>query len=467
MNTAKTNIKDTSQAANDLYSFISRNKQKILDGSVVSFVLPVNKINLIEKLNLIEDNYEEFFFSEKFEEGYSFAALNCLIELAPNENDILSLEHDISKLKSQLVSNWSDYNLNNIPIISGGIKFNSKKSSDEWKDFRTIHFFIPQIIIFQKEDETFLIYNYQANSKIDFKNILNDFTQSVSAIFNLDTEETVKKNIANQTNGEIKDYKSLWNTIITEAKKKLNRELKKIVLSRKIELLVKDDLDWTQMFRELETSFSNCYLFMLKSKEAAFFGASPEKFLSVRDDKIEIDALAGSAPGNSIDVESELLNKKNIKEHKYVIDFISEAISEYAHEIRVDRSPQIKKLKNVQHLYTKINAKLNEDRNVLSLIDSMFPTPAVCGLPKQIARETINEIEKFDRGLFSGLIGWIDINFNCEFAVSIRSALYKKGEIHLYAGAGIVEESIPEEEYDETEMKFNTIINLFNEQNKG
>ena len=467
MNSAKTKYTDASQAANDLYSFISRNEQNILDGSVVSFVLPVNNINLIAKLNLINDNYDEFFFFEKFDEDYSFTTLNCLIELSPNEKDILSLENDISKIKSQLVSNWSDYDINNIPIISGGIKFDSEKSSDEWQDFRTIHFFVPQIIILQKENETFLIYNFLANSKINNEDILNNFTQAVSAIFNLDDEATVKKNIAYESNSEINNNKSLWNSIVTEAKKKLNRDLKKIVLSRKIDFLVKDDIDWTQMFRELETSFSNCYLFVLKSNGAVFFGASPEKFLSVHDNNIEIDALAGSAPGDSTDVESELLNKKNIKEHKYVIDFIGEAMSEYAHDIRVDTSPQIKKLKNVQHLYTKINAKLNEDRNVLSLIDSMFPTPAVCGLPKQIARETISEIEKFDRGLFSGLIGWIDINFNCEFAVAIRSALYKKGELHLYAGAGIVEESIPEKEYDETEMKFNTILNLFNEQNKG
>ncbi|MGB5893262.1 MAG: isochorismate synthase [Ignavibacteriaceae bacterium] len=467
MNTAKTKITDAQQAANDLYSFISENEQNIIDGSVVSFVLPVNKINLIAKLSVINDIYDEFFFFEKFDEGYSIAVLNCLIELSSNKKDILSLENDISKLKSQLVSNWSDYNINNIPIVSGGIKFDSEKSSSEWDNFRAIHFFVPQIIILQKEDETFLIYNFLANSKINNENIVINFTQSVSAIFNLDDEGTVKKNIAYESNSEINNNKSLWNSIVTEAKKKLNRDLKKIVLSRKIEFLVKDDIDWTQMFRELETSFSNCYLFMLKSNKAVFFGASPEKFLSVRDNKIEIDALAGSAPRNSTDVESELLNKKNIKEHRYVIDFISQAMSEYAHDIRVDTCPQIKKLKNVQHLYTKINAKLNEDRNVLSLIDSMFPTPAVCGLPKQIAHETINEIEKFDRGLFSGLIGWIDINFNCEFAVAIRSALYKKGELHLYAGAGIVEESVPEEEYIETEMKFNTILSLFHEQNKG
>jgi len=467
LNTAKTKFTDASQAANDLYSFISKYEQNILDGSVVSFILPVNNINLIAKLNLINDNYDEFFFFEKFDEGYSFAALNCLIELSSNKKDILSLEHDISKLKSQLVSNWSDYNINNIPIVSGGIKFDSAKSSEEWNNFRTIHFFVPQIIILQKDDETFLIYNFQANSKINIDDIVIDFTQSVSAILNLHAEVTAKKNIIYESNGEINNNEALWNTIVTEAKKKLDHDLKKIVLSRRIELLVKDEIDWTQMFLELETTFSNCYLFLVKSNEAAFFGASPEKFLSIRDNNIEIDALAGSASGDSTDIESELLNKKNIKEHKYVIDFISEAISEYAHDIRIDTSPHIKKLKNVQHLYTKINAKLNEDRNVLSLIDSMFPTPAVCGLPKQIARDTINEIEKFDRGLFSGLVGWIDINFNCEFAVAIRSALYKKGELHLYAGAGIVEESIPEEEYVETEMKFNTILNLFHEQNKG
>jgi len=468
LNQSKTIISDfTARATENFYSFINKNEQNISDGSVVSFALPVGKINLIAKLNFINDNYNEFLFFEKFDESYSFLALNSLIELSSNKKNILSLEHDISKLKSELVNNWSDYNLNNIPIVSGGIKFNSEKSSGEWNNFRTVHFFVPQVIILQKEDETFLIYNFQANSKIDNENVVINFTKSISALLNLDTEGTVKKNIAYDSIGKINNNKSLWSKEVTDAKKKLNNDLKKVVLSRKIEFLIKDDIDWTQMFSELETTFSNCYLFIVKSNEAAFFGASPEKFLRVRNNNIEIDALAGTASGNCADIESELLNKKNIKEHKYVIDFICEAISEYAHDIRIDISPQIKKLKNVQHLYTKINAKLNEDRNVLSLIDSMFPTPAVCGLPKQTALETINEIEKFDRGLFSGLIGWIDINFNCEFAVAIRSALYKNGELHLYAGAGIVEESIPEEEYIETEMKFNTILNLFHEQNKG
>jgi len=312
LNTAKTKYSDASQAANNLYSFMSKNKHKILDGSVVSFVLPVNKINLTAKLNLISKNYDEFLFFEKFNDSYSFISLNCLIELSSNDKDILSLEHHISKLKSQLVSNWSDYNLNNAPIVSGGIKFDSEKSSEEWSDFRAIHFFVPQIIILQTEDRTFLIYNYQANSNLSNENIVNDFSQSVSEFLDLETEEIVKKNITYESNCEVNNNRSVWNTIVNEAKKKLNHNLKKIVLSRRIKLLIKDEIDWIQMFSELETSFSNCYLFMFKSNKAVFFGASPEKFLSVHDNEIEIDALAGSASGNSTNIESELLNKKNI-----------------------------------------------------------------------------------------------------------------------------------------------------------
>jgi menaquinone-specific isochorismate synthase len=152
-----------------------------------------------------------------------------------------------------------------------------------------------------------------------------------------------------------------------------------------------------------------------------------------------------------------------MKEHKYVIDFIRETLSKFANNINVDINPQIKKLKNVQHLSTKITGELISQEEVLNLIDSLFPTPAVCGFPKQKAFNTIGEIEKFDRGLYSGLIGWIDLKLNCEFTVAIRSALNKNGKLYLYAGAGIVEESIPDEEYEETEMKLNTILNLFDE----
>jgi menaquinone-specific isochorismate synthase len=468
LNHSKPIISDfTDRASEDFHSFINKNEQNISDDSLLSFIYPINNTELIPKLSSINNKYDEFLFFEKFDESYSFIAIDCLIELSQNAQNIQSLEKEISELKYRINNNWSEHNINKIPIITGGIKFDPSKSSQEWSSFRNTHFFVPKMIVFRNKNKTFLVYNYLPKSNPIKENLLDEFTESVSSFLNLESEKQNKTNIAERNESNLVKEKSLWSNLVTEAKKKLDPDFKKIVLSRRIELTTKDELDWTNVFNNLETRFPNCYLFMLKSNGGTFFGASPEKFINVQNDRIEIDALAGSAAGDSKNVEIELLNKKNIKEHKYVIDFIRDAISNYVNDIQTDSNPQIKILKNVQHLYTKISANLTDKQNVLSLIDSMFPTPAVCGLPKKKAIETINKIETFDRGLFSGLIGWIDLEMNCEFAVAIRSALCKNKQLYLYAGAGIVEESIPEEEYIETEMKLNTILNLFDEQNKG
>jgi menaquinone-specific isochorismate synthase len=204
---------------------------------------------------------------------------------------------------------------------------------------------------------------------------------------------------------------------------------------------------------------------MCKSNDAVFFGASPEKFLSVQDKIIDIDAMAGSAAGDSTDVTHELLNKKNLKEHKIVTDFICDTLSNYAKDVVAAEQPLIIKLSDVQHLHTKITAMLQSKEKVLNLIDSLFPTPAVCGIPKNEALKAIRELETHDRGLYSGLIGWINLELNCEFAVAIRSALYKKSKLFLFAGSGIVEESVPEDEFLETELKLKTILKLFDGKN--
>lgn len=468
MNQSKTIISDfTNQAAEDFYLFVNKNEQNISDESLLSFIYPITNTEIIPKINSINNKYDEFLFFEKFDERYSFIAINCLIKLAENAQNIISLEQEVSTLKSRTIHNWSEHNVDKIPIITGGIKFNPSKSSQEWDSFRDVHFFIPQMILLRNGNKYFLVYNHLQKPNQSIKEILDEFIASVFSFLDLENEKQSDQNIAERNGTPSIKEKSLWSDLVTEAKNKLDPNFKKIVLSRRIELAVRNGVDWSNSFRDLEKRFPNCYLFMLKSKRGNFFGASPEKFISVQNGRIEIDALAGSAAGDSLNVETELLNKKNIKEHKYVIDFINDAIANYVSDIHTDSNPQIKKLKNVQHLYTKISANLTDKQNVLSLIDSMFPTPAVCGLPKNKAIETINKIEKFDRGLFSGLIGWIDLEMNCEFAVAIRSALCNSKKLFLYAGAGIVEESIPEEEYIETEMKLNTILNLFDEQNKG
>ena len=319
------------------------------------------------------------------------------------------------------------------------------------------------MIIFNNKDKTYLVYNFQPGLNPDIQTEINKFEDFSSSVLSSNSSTFEKENFTIKPNGNNDGGLQNWKKMVANATDNLNREFKKVVLSRRIIYRAEDEINWEKCFQNLEVEYANCFLFMLKSNGSRFFGASPEKFISINSNEIEIDALAATASENQKDFVSELMTDKNIKEHKLVIEFIKEVLLNYTEKIDINNYPQIKKFKDVRHLYTKIKAEIQSRKNILKLIDSMYPTPAVCGLPKQKAMSSINQLENFDRGLFSGLIGWMDTELDCEFAVAIRSALLKNKKLFVYAGAGIVEDSVPDEEFAETESKLNTILNLFDE----
>jgi len=453
----------SSKAGEDFTAFINKKRDFITAGSIISFAYPLKNIDLINTINTVQEKFPNFIFIKRPQKNYSFIAIDQLINLEFDQIKFTQLEPIITKLNSSLISNWSDYNLETVPFITGGAKFNSKSNSDEWIDFKSFHFFVPGIIFLKDEEKSFVISNHKISPSFDEEKILKEFSEVISFARSLEENRNGKYHSALGASKLLKNNKVQWEDLVNDSLKQLNSEFTKVVLSRRIEVETKNGMDWHTCFEKLESENTNGYLFLFKSKDSAFFGASPEKFLSIHSNKLEIDALAGTSSCESKAVEEELLNDKNLHEHRIVIDFIRNALSGFASKIEIDEQPRIKKLRNVNHLYSKIDAELNSHKDVLKLIDVLFPTPAVCGLPKQRAYQAISELEKFDRGLFSGLIGWIDPFMNCEFTVAIRSALYKNHKLFLYAGAGIVKESNPEEEFFETELKFKTILNLFDE----
>jgi menaquinone-specific isochorismate synthase len=188
----------------------------------------------------------------------------------------------------------------------------------------------------------------------------------------------------------------------------------------------------------------------------------------VSDKKIEIDAVAGSisrSPSGEEDnkLEAELLkSKKDLNEHQYVMYHLTNALKSIGKNITYNEQPSVKKLKNIQHLTTKISAEL-ENVSLMNILKELHPTPAVCGFPKEPALNFIKKNENQKRGLYSGIIGWFNQNGEGEFAVSIRSAVTKGNKLTAYAGSGIVEGSEPDAEFEETEMKLKPILSLFNE----
>ena len=172
------------------------------------------------------------------------------------------------------------------------------------------------------------------------------------------------------------------------------------------------------------------------------------------------EGLAGSTPRGKTATEDAVLehellnNQKELKEHNIVRDVIEENLNEYSLEVIHPTHPSVKKLSNVQHLYTPITARIRDGVSRTEVLKTLHPTPAVGGYPRDKAVAFIKETEDFDRGWYASPVGWINAHGNGEFVVAIRCGLIRKDEVRFFAGCGIVEDSDPEREWEETNLKF-------------
>ena len=141
-----------------------------------------------------------------------------------------------------------------------------------------------------------------------------------------------------------------------------------------------------------------------------------------------------------------------------VVDWISERMAALCNRLSWNEVPYVLRLGNVQHLATSFVGTRVEGYHVLDFVGALHPTPAVGGIPLEPALEMIGKLEEFDRGWYTGPVGWVDGNGNGEFAIAIRCALLRSNEAFLYAGDGIVAGSDPDTEDRETAMKFKPLL---------
>ena len=177
-----------------------------------------------------------------------------------------------------------------------------------------------------------------------------------------------------------------------------------------------------------------------------------------------ISALAGTAArgrGASEDAalaQALLHNDKDLREHRFVLETIAGRLAQLGLKLDYPAQPGLRRLANVQHLHTPVQAVLPDSVRLLTIVGALHPTPAVGGSPAAAAIARIRELEGFSRGLYGGAIGWVNARGGGEFFVGIRSALVDGATARVYAGAGIVAGSAPEKEFAETELKFKAML---------
>lgn len=438
--------------------------------SLISFHFSFNKYNPFERKENFFNNYSSALFVGKPNNNFQFLALGQVHSIQINGKLHFSeIQQELSNICGRLITNSTFNGFKEHPLFMGGIKFEPGKSSELWNDFDDANWFIPEFL-FVKEGETISVcYNVLVNPEEKPENIINTFEEKLEKLNNLFLieNESEEVNISSIKGNDILNKKNWMKTVERAVNKIKEHKLSKVVLSRMISIELSGIPSLNFLLTKLEEKFPECTTFLFKKNKSVFFGATPELLAKFNNSEIEIDALAGSA-SRGIDLDEDyylenliLKNEKNLQEHKYVVDYIKLALDSKSEKIYYSENPSVMKLRNIQHLWTKITAKVKPETNLFSLIEKLHPTPAVCGLPKETSLSLINEFENYDRGMYAGSIGWFNASGFGEFIVSIRSSLLIENKLFAFAGCGIVEESDPESEYDETGLKFNTILSLF------
>ncbi len=249
-------------------------------------------------------------------------------------------------------------------------------------------------------------------------------------------------------------------------------ELKKVVLSRTLELLSQTDIDQPQLLRNLARRNVAGYSFAVDLpppirgvSPRRLIGASPELLLERRGLQVIANPIAGTVPRVGDPHEDRrrgaalLHSAKDRHEHALVVDAVVEALRPYCHRIDCPAEPEVISTATLWHLATRIRAELRDPTvSSIDLARALHPTPAVCGEPRELAAQAIAELESFPRGLFAGMVGWCDASGDGEWAVTIRCAEVEAGRARLYAGAGIVPSSNPLLEVTETAAKFRAML---------
>jgi salicylate biosynthesis isochorismate synthase/menaquinone-specific isochorismate synthase len=241
-------------------------------------------------------------------------------------------------------------------------------------------------------------------------------------------------------------------------------EFEKLVIARELEVEADSEYDPGVIAARLRDRFPECLAFAIVNGDRTYIGATPELLLRREGRRVSTMALAGSAR-RGLDPASDqrfgnalLASAKDREEHSIVVRRIERTLGRVSAWVASGREPELVRVKNIQHLATPIRAQLVEPRPALELAGRMHPTPAVGGEPWPQAAAAIKELEGFDRGWYTGCIGWTNALEDGELFVGLRCGLVEGRHVRLFAGAGIVAASDPEAELAETETKLEAML---------
>ena len=343
--------------------------------------------------------------------------------------------------------------------VFGGCRFDAAShNSSDWADFPDEYFFVPKAEIIRSGGRTTLAVNLSDN-----ETDLSDVSNWIERLG--DAGAAPRPGVL--TRWDQPNFTG-WAEAVDRALQEFQSgPLEKVVLARKSCLELTETITPFALVEILAGGAPACFHFCLQptANSGAFLGASPELLFRREGGRLESEAVAGTRPRSLDTVEDERLESQLLKmskeqlEHRLVVDSLETTFRELCADFSQDTAPSVLKLSRVQHLRTAFSGQLNDGVGDDAILRAFHPTPATCGSPCAAAAQFIAVNEPFDRGWYAGPVGFVSRD-EAEFAVAIRSMLWLGRKTHVYAGAGIVDGSESEREWNELEDKIAGVLHL-------
>ena len=362
------------------------------------------------------------------------------------------------------------------PLLIGGFGFTGEVPVDAaWAPFGAASLSVPELLLLQTPGGTWLTASFLdpggagASEPDRLARLWDKLAAGADAVADTDGASPDASPVSLAVMAEHPDRRT-WDHLVDRFAGAVGRgRLDKVVLARRLDLASPVEIDAVAAVRRLTAGSPTSTTYAFARGGNVFIGATPERLISTQGKEFQTVAIAGSIrhvedAGEEAALAAELLaSDKDREEHEIVVEMLRTNLEPVATELHVAPVPVVATFGTVQHLVTTVTGRLRDRAGILSLAGLLHPTPAVGGEPRELALELITEHEGFERGWYAGPLGWVGADGDGEFVVALRCGVVSGRTAALFAGCGIVADSDPAREWEESMNKMQVVAGALGE----
>jgi anthranilate synthase component 1 len=385
---------------------------------------------------------------------------------------------DPNKYIRQVLEDYRGYRVPGFPTFTGGLvgyfSYDYLKYAEptlrldakDTEDFQDVDLMLfDKVIVFDNQEDCILLIS---NVRLkDCETSYNKACMELEGMRDLILKGVRKPMVKGRLTSEIRPMfdKERFCSMVEKAKHHIHEgDIFQIVLSNRLEADFEGSL--LPVYKILRSSNPSPYMFYFSGSDMEVAGASPETLVKLEDGIAHTFPLAGTrrrgkTPEEDMELEKDLLaDEKELAEHNMLVDLGRNDLGKISKfgTVHLEKYHSILRFSHVMHIGSTVQGEIRDDVDALDALDSILPAGTLSGAPKIRACQLINELEDNKRGIYGGALGYIDFSGNLDTAIAIRIAYKKNGKVFVRSGAGIVADSVPESEYQESLNKAMAVI---------